>query len=106
MRLFYWKVGKEPLGVLLYCLASTALFFRNPLFFWGRFHIPHDLPNQHYPWSDFVSWSLRETGQLPWWNPYSFMGEPFFANVQAAMFYPPRLLTVLLGNATRGYLSF
>ena len=106
MRLFYWKVGKEPLGVLLYCLASTALFFRNPLFFWGRFHIPHDLPNQHYPWSEFISWSLWETGQLPWWNPYSFMGEPFFANVQAAMFYPPRLLMILLGNATRGQLSF
>ena len=36
------------------------------------------------------------SGQLPLWNPYTFAGHPFIADIQSAVFYPFRLLTMLL----------
>jgi len=33
-----------------------------------------------------------EAGQWPLWNPYEYLGIPLMANVQSAVFYPPRLL--------------
>lgn len=32
-------------------------------------------------------------GRLPLWNPYIFGGAPLFANIQAAVLYPPNLVT-------------
>lgn len=37
-------------------------------------------------------------GQIPLWNPYNNGGLPFIADTQAAVFYPPRLLTIALTN--------
>ena len=39
------------------------------------------------PYRDFAAASLR-AGALPLWNPYLFLGAPFLANSQAAVFYP------------------
>jgi len=101
-----FRIRSETFRATLYCLAATALFFRSPLFFARHFHIPHDLLYYHYPYSQLIAWSLREYGRFPWWNPFSFMGEPLFGNVQAAMFYPPKLLLILLSNVLCGQLSF
>lgn len=35
-------------------------------------------------------------GEIPLWNPYNNGGLPFIADTQAAVFYPPRLLTIAL----------
>jgi hypothetical protein len=35
-------------------------------------------------------------GEVPLWNPYNNGGLPFIADTQAAVFYPPRLLTIAL----------
>ncbi len=35
-------------------------------------------------------------GEVPLWNPYNNGGLPFLADTQAAVFYPPRLITVAL----------
>lgn len=37
-------------------------------------------------------------GEVPLWNPYNNGGLPFIADTQAAVFYPPRLLTIALTN--------
>jgi hypothetical protein len=71
-----------------------------------HFQIPYDIYGYHYPLSDFIAWSLREFHQLPWWNPYSYMGQPFFGNVQAAMFYPPTLVAAVAGDVMFGHLPF
>ncbi|HEV1998592.1 MAG TPA: hypothetical protein VGR61_10740, partial [Candidatus Dormibacteraeota bacterium] len=47
------------------------------------------------PWRMLLADGLRH-GHLPWWNPYVFAGNPFFANSQAALLYPPNLLYGLL----------
>jgi hypothetical protein len=41
-------------------------------------------------------------GQVPLWNPYNLGGHPFLADTQAAVFYPPRLVTIAILNATGG----
>ena len=93
---------RDLLAATLYCLAATVLFFRGPLLMGRYYHIPYDLAEFHHPLLAFIASSLKEYGCLPWWNPYSYMGEPFFSNVQAAIFYPPTLLTAVAGNALSG----
>jgi len=97
-----WNARTKLWLALLFCVLGTASFFRGPLFFPKLCHIPYDLVDFHQPQFELLSSSIRSTGQLPWWNPYNYMGEPFYADVQAAMFYPPTLLTVMLGNLMFG----
>lgn len=92
--------------VLLYFVAVVLIFFRAPLLFPAHFHIPYDLYGYHLPLSDYIAWSLRVFHSLPWWNPYAYMGQPFFGNVQAAMFYPPTLASIMAGNLVFGKLPF
>ena len=55
-----------------------------------------DILAQFYPWSRIFVEGLRR-GQLVLWNPYSFLGTPFQANPQTAMFYPVTWLFALIG---------
>lgn len=50
---------------------------------------------QFYGWRDLVLQSWR-AGEVPWWNPYAFGGNPLLANSQSGALYP---LHVLLGLA-------
>jgi hypothetical protein len=75
------------------------------------FHWPLITPDaaarQSYPGGDFYNqfytFAAYEhdrlwAGQLPLWNPYTYGGHPFLADVQAAVFYPPSLLVMLLSG--------
>ncbi len=42
-------------------------------------------------------------GEVPLWNPYNNSGFPFIADTQAAVFYPPRLLTIALAALSTGW---
>lgn len=42
-------------------------------------------------------------GEIPLWNPYNNGGLPFIADTQAAVFYPPRLLTLTLARLSGGW---
>src|SRR6185436_12697612 len=42
-------------------------------------------------------------GEVPLWNPYNNGGMPFLADTQAAVFYPPRLLTIFLSRLAGGW---
>ncbi len=42
-------------------------------------------------------------GEIPLWNPYNNGGLPFIADTQAAVFYPPRLLTIALSILAGGW---
>ncbi len=55
----------------------------------------NDQADLSYPWQCFITQSFRE-GEFPFWNPYSFGGQPFFANGSSAVLYPPKLLLSLL----------
>lgn len=48
-----------------------------------------------YPWKEFAVKSLAR-GELPFWNPYSFSGNPLLANFQSGVFYPFNILFFFL----------
>lgn len=46
-----------------------------------------DVIKEIYPWKLFVIDQLKH-GQIPFWNPYNFSGNPLMANFQSNVFYP------------------
>jgi hypothetical protein len=50
---------------------------------------------QYYPWRMFAVSSVK-SGTIPLWNPYSYCGQPFLANLQSALFYPLNLIFLIL----------
>src|SRR4030042_7058017 len=44
-----------------------------------------------YPWRYFAIEELKK-GDIPFWNPYNFSGNPQMANFQTAIFYPFNIL--------------
>ena len=86
------------LGIVL-LLAGLCL-----LFFW-RIVTPNLANRGSFPEGDFAdqfyAFGVYEAqrlfnGQLPLWNPYTFSGHPFLADIQSAIFYPLSLITLLL----------
>lgn len=115
---------RELLGVFFLFFLVTAIFFypmflrghvpfpgdllvgnyepykSNSYFGWGPGAVPHkaqgqDVVREAYPWK-FLAMETMKNGELPWWNPYNFAGNPQLANFQTAVFYPLNLLFFLL----------
>lgn len=78
-------------------LAIAFLFLLLPMFVFNSLVFKHKLPScmdvftQHYPLRAYASRVLK-AGKIPLWNPYTFSGVPFLANIQTAVFYPPNLI--------------
>lgn len=80
-------------------LAGMALVYRSVL--QGRVMAGRDAFRVFIPDSAFLLEALR-AGELPLWNPYLRLGQPFAATLYSQVFYPPRLLTVLLAGPELG----
>lgn len=76
-------------------LVEVILFFRLNLF--AGYGIPWDLRGFHLPHAYAYSDALLK-GELPLWDPYTYCGRPFQANIQTSVFYPPVALTAWLGG--------
>lgn len=70
------------LGILF---LFWVIFFRQ-LISGGAF-LADDFIEQYYPGKTLAAVSLSK-GIIPFWNPYTFSGMPFFADLQIAIFYP------------------
>ncbi len=87
-------------------IAIAVFIFTTIVFFWGQ------LSGGSYFWEDFTeyvypvqSFAATESAgfEIPHWNPYTFVGMPFVADLQAGFFYPfNRLLNFFV---TDGHLS-
>jgi len=97
------SVGKYLVDIML--LAGLCLFF-----FWRDLtpvvadrwsFAAGDFTQQFYAFARYEAARLQ-AGQLPLWNPYIYAGHPFVADIQAAVFYPLSLLTMLL-TAVKGF---
>jgi Bacterial membrane protein YfhO len=77
-------------------LVEVAVFYRHVLFMRG-YLFPWDFRGVHLPLATFIAASLRR-GEMPLWEPYTYCGNPIFANIQAALFYPPVLLATAASN--------
>jgi hypothetical protein len=78
--------------------ALTAFFFRDVLL--GSAWFWEDFLAYNYPARVFASVSLA-MGQIPLWNPYTFNGMPFLADIQTTVFYLPcAALSLFVRNGT------
>ena len=89
-------------------IALIALWL---LFFW-RLFTPIRADQASLTLGDFsgqfvtfagYQYSRFAEGEIPLWNPYNNGGLPFIADTQAAVFYPPRLLTITLARWSGGW---
>lgn len=53
-----------------------------------------DVITQLYPWKYFAIEEIKK-GQIPFWNPYNFSGNPQMANFQTAVFYPLNIIYLI-----------
>jgi hypothetical protein len=76
------------------------------LFFWRgltpvagdrRSFAAGDFGEQFYAFAHYEAQRLQ-AGQVPLWNPYTYAGHPFQADIQSAIFYPPSLATIALSS--------
>ena len=87
--------------------AAVALLVAVVLAFYWPLITPEADQRRSFPAGDFYDQfhafaSYKHdrlwAGEIPLWNPYTFGGHPFLADVQAAVFYPIGLLTILLSG--------
>ena len=75
--------------------ALAVLFFRQVLF--ADYDLPWDLRGFHLPHIHLYADALKQ-GSLPLWDPYTYCGRPFQANIQTEVFYPTVALIAWLGS--------
>ena len=81
-------------GFLLFLL----IFFSGILFMPGERCLGRadsDARDEFYGWRAYGFGEIR-AGRFPLWNPYEFLGMPFVASLQSAMFYPTNWLCAVL----------
>jgi hypothetical protein len=74
------------LGALLVFVFFHEIIFRTS-FFWEDFLL------QFYPFRTFATVSFAQ-GHIPLWNPYTFCGMPFAADITGTVFYLPHVLLI------------
>jgi hypothetical protein len=88
---------------LAFVLVVSATLFVVPLLRQEVFTL-----RDHFDYFQPLRWFTAEelrAGRLPLWNPYNASGEPWLANPQTGVFYPPAWLFVILPFAT-AYMLF
>ena len=67
-------------------LADVLAFFHKPLFS-ENYIFPWDFRYVQLPLVSFLAEELHR-GKLPLWDPFTYCGDPIFANIQASFFHP------------------
>jgi hypothetical protein len=81
------RIRREGGWRALLLLLGIAAFFYAPILLGLRTLPDGDFTHHFLPFSLFLQQEVLE-GRLPLWNPYTYSGHPFLADVQAAVFYP------------------
>lgn len=84
-------------AVALFAL-TTLVFFRAQLF--GQAYFWEDFIEYVYPAQSFAA-RMLQSGTIPFWNPYTFSGLPFAADVAVGLWYPPNMMLTLFVNDGR-----
>lgn len=74
-------------------IAAAALLFHLPLLV-GKYWMWEDAVSLHYANMSYIIGQIKQ-GIFPWWNPYSFGGMPFAADIEVCLFYPFHWLMIL-----------
>jgi len=99
-RRLWPALAKDGLAILLLLLATIAFYWRlltpsaaNR----ATFPLRGDFVDQFYAFARYRAQELW-AGRLPLWNPYTYAGHPFIADVQSAVFYPLSWVTTFLAG--------
>lgn len=93
------------------CRAAACLVLLWLLFFW-RLFTPIAADQASLTQGDFsgqfvafagYQYERMSRGEIPLWNPYNNGGLPFIGDTQAAVFYPPRWLTIGISKLAGGW---
>ncbi|MCB0114705.1 MAG: hypothetical protein KDD84_11465 [Caldilineaceae bacterium] len=103
----WWRRLNSTWGALVLFTGLAALFYL-PLLLGLRTFPDGDFTHHFLPFSLFQQQEWLAGRFLPMWNPFTYGGHPFLADVQAAVFYPLGDLLLLLtlpftGAGTRLY---
>lgn len=79
-------------------LANVVIFFHKPLFSL-QYSFPWDFRTVQLPLMSFLADELRE-GRFALWNPFSYCGNPIFANIEASLFHPFVLASAFISSHT------
>lgn len=92
--------------VLVLAVMVAAFFWRvlTPRLIDRASFPPGDFAHQFWAFTTFEARELG-LGRLPLWNPYTYSGAPFWADIQSAVLYPFSLLTLLV-SAPWGFSLF
>ncbi len=85
-------------------LVAAAFAFFWPLFApppYRRWFVDGDFVDQFVAFARFEAAELA-AGRWPHWNPFAYSGGPFWADIQAAVAYPPSLLVTAASLALGG----
>ncbi len=92
---------RRPYLVPLLLAILTVIFLRPAIFPPnGEVLSANDFRAEFYPLTTLTH-DMIHAGELPLWNPYTFIGHPLIGNPQAALFYPGTWFIWLVG-ADRG----
>jgi hypothetical protein len=72
---------------LLFFIILIIIFFYDPLFT-GKSYFVGDINALGYPMQNF-KYDMGKACKLFLWNPYSYCGQPYTADIHTATFYPP-----------------
>lgn len=78
-------------------LLAEALIFHKKVLFNPRYAFPYDFRDFHYPLYQYLADRFGQ-GSFPLWDPYTFCGFPFYANLQAQAYYPPTVIAAIVGQ--------
>ncbi len=90
-------------GVFAAAAIAPPLFWLGPALLRRLAPSYRDQGDFFYPLKLYTADRLR-AGEIPLWNPLSGAGEPWLANGQAGVFYPPSLLFLIPSPAIAGIL--
>ena len=76
---------------LFFLILWLAFFYRS---FGGHVLSGGDLVNAYIPYKHIFKQFMKQ-GIFPLWNPYTFSGRPFQADIQNGLFYPPNWLSLV-----------
>jgi hypothetical protein len=79
-------------------IANVLIFFAKPLFS-DAYIFPWDFRYVQLPLISFLAEELSH-GRFPFWDPYTYCGNPIFANIQASLFHPLVLAGAFLSAHT------
>ena len=79
----------------LFVLWVAALLFIHRYLFEGMIEAGRDIYRLFIPEATYLRDRLLN-GEVPLWNPYVRLGQPFAATLTSEAFYPPHVLLVLV----------